>query len=328
MDEFIVIAKLWPAGTKIDGIDSTTLLGPLSTKHTAAPFATSLDGTQNFQFLFWNTGRHITNKRSVRWNFSVLGWGLWTATKWYGTPGPGDSQTVRANAFTIGGDAPLSGTPIDATSTYAPATAWPFNGDDHVISTADSRAVVVAKDPFPSVASSSYDFAGWLQLVFGGDPTGEFLESDAGTSGRVGGTGFYDHVPGVDFPVAKGASADLIATYGKHNSAMDIQIFDRLRDWMRDWIYKVELEKDVLKPWIPYWDPNPMDLIRLKVLEQFLQQTRPGPAGGTDFQRLIEAAPRMSPEELKRAVQSLKTTLDLGKTALSALDAQLKRGGK
>ena len=137
MDEFQTIAKLWPTGAEIDlGTDSNLLGGPATFTRNAASFATSPDGTQNYQFLFWNTGRHTTGKRRVRWNFSVLGWGTWTATRWYGIPygGPPGASRVRADAFTIGGDAPLLGTPISPSSTYAPGS-WPLAGDDHVIGT-------------------------------------------------------------------------------------------------------------------------------------------------------------------------------------------------
>ena len=71
-------------------------------------------------------------------------------------------------------------------------------------------------------------------------------------------------------------------------------------------------------------DSSPIDRIRTKLLEALLTQTRPGTKGATDFQSLIEAAPKMNPAELKRAVQQLKTTLDLGNTALGALEARLK----
>jgi hypothetical protein len=43
---------------------------------------------------------------------------------------------------------------------------------------------------------------------------------------------------------------------------------------------------------------------------------------------MIEAAPRMSKEELRRAKQSLQTTLDLAKTALNTIDARLKPRAK
>jgi len=40
---------------------------------------------------------------------------------------------------------------------------------------------------------------------------------------------------------------------------------------------------------------------------------------------MIEAASRMTREELTRAKQSLQTTLDLGKSALSTIEARLKQ---
>ena len=321
MDEFRTIARLWPSGTEIDlGTDSNVLGGPATLSRNAATYATSPDGTQNYQFLFWNTGRHTTGKRRVRWNFSVLGWGTWTATRWYGIPsggGPGASR-VRADAFTIGGDAPMMGTPIDASSTYAPGS-WPLAGDDHVIGTTAGPASVVAKDPYPGPASSTYDFAGWLALTWGGDPSGEYVESDAGTSGTFGGTGYYEHVIGGAYPVPQGTSADLIATYGTHNSG--ISVIDPRKLW--ELIYEVLGDPRVVIP--QRGDPSPGDLIRLKLLEQLMEKARPGVGQGTDFQTLIENAPKMSRDDLKRSLQSLNTTLELGKAAQLALDVAMKR---
>jgi hypothetical protein len=310
VDEFSTVAKLWPAGTPLNlGTDTNLLGGPATFTREAAPFET--DGVKNFQFLFWNTGRHITNKRRVRWNFSVLGWGVWTATRWYGIPGKnGGVPRVRADAFSIGADAAQAPTPIDgAASTFA-AGAWPFNGDDHVIGTAAGAATVVPKDPYGLL-----QFAGWVQLIWGGDSSGEFVETDVGSGGSGSGFGVYDHVVAGPFPVAKGASADLLATYGTQSKVViDIGILvDEI----------LSRRPDILDR----GDPSPIDFIRLKLLEQLVQQTRPGAPGATDFQRLIDSVSKMSKEELQRAVQSVQTSLDLGKTALSAIKAQIKRGG-
>lgn len=326
MDEFQTIAKLWPTGADIDlGTDSNLLGGPATFTRNASDYVTSPDGTQNYRFLFWNTGRHTTSKRRVRWNFSVLGWGTWTATRWYGTPsggGPGGPSRARADAFTIGGNAPLLGTPIDASSTYAPG-AWPSAGNDHVIDTTGGAASVVAKDPFPGPASSTYDFAGWLALMYGGDPSGEFVESDAGTSGTFGGTGYYDHVLAAAYPVAMGQSVDLMATYGTRHSGFGGGI-----DWgrIKDLIDSLRQRGPGDIP--QRGDPSPEDYIRLKILTELVAIAQPQLGGSMDFERMIKAAPNMSKDELKRAVQSLKTTLDLGKSAMSALEAQLKREGK
>jgi hypothetical protein len=311
MDEFRTIAKMWPTGAPLSlGTDSNMLGGSANFTREAPKFVT--DGVNSYQFLFWNTGRHLTNKRRVIWNFSVLNWGTWTATRWYGIPppGPGGVPRVRADAFLIGGDMLSGDTPINAGASTFASGAYPLSGDDHVIGTAAGAANVVAKDPF-----NGYDFAGWLQLIWGGDDTGDFIESDAGSGGVIGGSGFYDHVVGGSFAVAKGASADLLATFGYHASTKP----PRFHDWFEEYIHDHF-------PKIPdVGDPGPMDRIRLKILEQLLLQTQPEIGIETGFQRLIEAAPKMSAEELKRSLTSLKTTLDLGKSAIDAIEAQMKR---
>ena len=318
MDEFRTTAKLWPGGATLDlGIDSNTVSVPATFTRHAANFVTSMDGSENYQFLFWNTGRHVTNKRHVRWNFSVGGWGLWTATRWYGTPpsgGPGGPARVRADGFNIGGNSPLGpDTPIDSGASTFPAGAWPFNGDDHVIGTAGGAVDVVAKDPFHSL-----QFAGWARLIWGGDDTGEFVETDTGSS--PGSSTFFEHSSG-PFHANAGTSADLLATYG--NST-------RVRPGRIDW-GKILIDAGLGDIPVDPGDPGPEDWIRVAVLQQLLRQSSPaGPsAAGPNFQQLIQNAARMTPEELRRAKASLQTSLDLGKTALGALDAQLKqRGGE
>ena len=319
MDEFRTIAKLWPDGTELDlGTDTTNLtLSPpdsASFTRTAAPFVTSSDGTHTYEFLFWNTGRHMTNKRKVIWLFSQFGWGIWTATRWYGTPGgePGPPR-VRADAFSLHDDALLSpNTPIDgAASSYA-AGAWPFDGDDHEIGTAEAGATVVADD-----SMSGQEFAGWVQLIWGGDPTGDFIETDVGTSGLFGGSSFYTPVTAGAHPftASVGQSYDLLATYAPpSHSRFDLAWLEAVARGLK----------------IPQkGDPGPEDLVRLAALEELLQRARPGTSGAvTDFQGLIEAAPQMSKEELRRAKQSLQTTIQLAKSALSSVDARLKPAAK
>src|SRR5262245_23268692 len=53
------------------------------------------DTPHNRKFLFWDTGRQVTNKRHVRWTFSHADeWTTWNAVAWYGVPpvgnGPGE----------------------------------------------------------------------------------------------------------------------------------------------------------------------------------------------------------------------------------------------
>ncbi len=315
MDTFRVISKLWPTGADLDlGDDTNNVTVPSSFTRHAANFVTSMDGSSTYQFLFWNTGRHLTNKRHVIWNFGVGGWGLWTATRWYGTPsGNGGPPRVHAEGFTIGGDAPLGpDTPIDGPASTCASGAWPFMGNDHEIGTAGGAADVVAKDPFHSL-----QFAGWLRLVWGGDDSGTFVETDSGAS--PGTPGFFEHVSGGSFHANQNTSADLLATYG--NSAQSIPI---TVNW-GEIFAGLGLGTGPIGP----GDPGPDDLVRLAVIEQLLLKTKPGlTAGGTNFQRLIQQAPSMTADELKQAKTALQTSLDLGKTAMNAIDAQIKERGK
>jgi hypothetical protein len=314
VDQFNVTAKLWPSGDSFDDtIDTNLVTVPSSFTRHAKDFESSADGTQQYQFLFWNTGRHVTNKRHVRWNFSVGGWGLWTATKWYGTPpppGPGGAKRVRVDPFTIGGNAAItgSGTAIDsAASTYA-SGAYPFGGDDHEIGTANGAVDTVAKDPFTLL-----QFAGWVQLIWGGDDTGEFVETDTGSA--PGSAGFYPSGTG-PFHVDKGGSADLLALYG--NSARS-RFTANLADLLA--------ELAVGLPYSPV-DPSPEDRIRLAILEEILQKSKPSQRVATEFQQVLDAAPRMNAEELKMAVKSLQSTVNLGQTAIAAVQALLKKAKK
>lgn len=323
MDVFRTVTRLWPTGDDLGGgIDSTTLsLAPPASANfdrTAGQFVVSDDGMHTYQFLFWNTGRHITNKRKVIWNFSRFGWGTWTATRWYGTPGGNGGQPrVRADAFDLHGNALLSpDSPIDAAaSAFAPPGAHPFNGDDHAIGTAAAGATVVAH-----AHMSAYDFAGWIQLLWGGDPTGDFVETDVGTSGLFGSGSFYNTVPAGTNPfvAAMGESADLLAAYAPAAVSGPTK-FGHI-DWEKFFGSGGFNIPSVV-------DPGPEDLLRLAILESLVQRTRPGPVGAglTDIERVIESASRMTKDELTRAKQSLQTTLDLGKSALHTIEARLKQ---
>jgi hypothetical protein len=62
----------------------------------------------------------------------------------------------------------------------------------------------------------------------------------------------------------------------------------------------------------------------LAILEGLLQQSRPGGGEAADLQALTAAAPRMSVDELNAALKSVQTTVALGNTAVSAIQAQIK----
>jgi hypothetical protein len=286
----------------------------------AAPFVTSADGSHTYQFLFWNTGRHLTGKRSVTWTFRRFSWGIWTAVKWYGTPpvGNGGPPRVRADGFSVGGNAVLTGSPIDgAASTFA-GGSWPFQGDDHAIGTANGDVTVVA-----NAHSGAETFGGWAQLIWGGDATGDFQETDDGTTGNFGTSGFFEVIPAGTNPfyVPGGTSADLLAAYVPEALSLPIPIdIDRIRQLLAD------VSQFQEPPHIdPRGDSAVIDRLRLTALAGLLQQTAPASGEGRAIHGLLEAVPRMTETELHRAKQSVQTTLDLAKTTLKTIDARLKR---
>lgn len=243
MGLFSVTTKLWPSGDSLDtGTDDNSVSVPPGTasfdRH-AAPFVT-LDGTQNYEFLFWNTGRHITNKRHVHWDFSAGGWVTWTATRWYGVPpppnGPPDPE-VRVDPFSIADNGPMSGTAIDAATSIFPAGAYPDMGDDHLIDTEEGAVDIAAKGIL-----DSQQFAGWDQLIWGGDDSGVFMEDDSGAS--QGSPGFYPAGSGT-FHVSEDGGASLLALYG--NSAKPKFIKENLKveiDLIKDLAAEIPKLKD------------------------------------------------------------------------------------
>jgi len=316
MDEFDITTKLWPTGELLDfGTDSNNVTVPSTFNRHAANFEISMDGKTQYQFLFWDTGRHVTNKRHVRWNFSVGGWGVWTATRWYGIPpkGPGTGD-IRVDPFSIGGNAVMTGTAIDpaAAGSHIPAGAYPFNGSDRDINPALGPVDVVAKHSLGGL-----DFAGWLRLVWGGDDSGEFVETDAGAA--PGTSGFFESAGSSPIHVNQNQGVMLLAAYGNSSSSGSLKF---AIEFIR------EMEKTVGLPVSPV-DPGPEDIRRLQqvLVQRLINQTRPGQPVATDFQRFIDTAKTMSKDDLTRARQSVQTSLDLGKTAIGVLDAQIKVRG-
>lgn len=319
MGTFKTIARLWPSGTELDfGGDSNDVSSEVWFTRNAPQFETS-DGHNSFQFLFWNTGRRITSKRRVRWHFYILGWSTWTATRWYGIPGPGGQHVdrVRADGFSVGGDMPFADTPINSSgSTFTPASSYPFNGDDHAIGTAGGPVTVAAKDPFHSL-----DFKGWMQLMWGGDPVGEFDETDENTSSPgTSGSGIYETISGSTYLAAQHSQVDLIASYA-HDVSPPLKF-----DWTK---LLAGLTTAVTKPGpVNPGDFLTPDVLRAQIIQELIRQTQPGtPAtrGGADFQGVMERIPNMSDEELKRSLQDVQTSVNLGNSAISALQTKLKR---
>jgi hypothetical protein len=267
MSLFNVTAKLWPSGESLDtGTDNNVVSVPpgsaLFDRH-ATLFVTSPDGTQNFEFLFWNTGRNITNKRHVHWDFSAGGWTTWTATKWYGVPkSNGNRHEVRVDPFSIASDGPLTGngTAIDPSASSFPPGSYPDMGDDHLIDTEDGAVDVAAKGSLASL-----QFAGWDQLIWGGDDSGTFYESDAGAS--QGSPAFYPVGSGT-FHVVQDGSAILLALYGnssipkfyKENLKSEIDV---TKGWVSDFPKLKDSEGDPSQRYAG--DPQWAQIIRLIV---------------------------------------------------------------
>ena len=297
MDVFQYGYKLWPTGQPLPQLGSLhdSFAVPHHISQNASKFAS--DGTQTYEFLFWNTGRHVTTNRSFVWNFSVGSWGLWEATAWYGIPvgGPGELR-VRVDPFTIGGDAPIigQGTAISKNSTYAPG-AFPFNGDDHEIGTANGPAVVYAQDVFAGLS-----FAGWLRLIWGGDDRSSlpFVETDTGPA--PGAPDFFGTVSAgtAPFNESQNGSDDLLALYG--NRVVDL--------------------------WNPRYRLQPFEYGDLFV-GRLVKQAAWLPSGlaGVELESIQAAAPQMTVQQVNRAITTVQAVIDLGTTTLASLQSQLNR---
>lgn|GEM_PF-6521536 len=81
-----------------------------------APAALLDDDNVLRQFLYWDTCRRVTNKRTVRWTFNHPdAWTDWRAVAWYGVPstGPGGGQALVTTSAHWVGVSPITATPID-----------------------------------------------------------------------------------------------------------------------------------------------------------------------------------------------------------------------
>jgi hypothetical protein len=325
MHIFHVKTKRWPTGETIAPTVTATYPGPPgSADNTATPFlALGPAPTDLLQFLFWHTGRRITNRRSVHWSFTTMTWSVWEATKWYGFPGggPGGQPRIHAEAFSLISnsvmpvDTPISGVTGGAT--------WPFLGNNNDVGTASGPATIAAIDPLDGL-----QLCGWQKLVYGGDPDPDpFNETDADvTAANVPGNGsgnVFTFTPGATLHANQNESAEALAAYGSTGPG-GFNIIDILRDLGR-------IDRAVAgRPWDIISDPSPLDRIRQRLVFELLQQTQPalGAPGPTDFNSIINAVPNMSADELKRTLQSVQTQVGLGQTAASSIEAQMKRLGK
>ena len=225
MNKFEVISKLWPSGALLDGgVDVNTVNPPGQVfTRTAPPLAPGTGAPNGYRFLFWNTGRRVTNKHQVTWTFNNLpSWTTWTATRWYGSAGGGitggGSKRIAASAFTMEDDASMPGSPIDAANssfTDGPAgqQAYPFGNppDDHVASTQWGLASVAALDPFrrkwSSTSTTSPAGSGWSSAVT------KPVSSTRQTARPSADPSFYSYLDASPVSIDKDATIDLMAAY-------------------------------------------------------------------------------------------------------------------
>ncbi|MBL8482596.1 MAG: hypothetical protein JNJ60_10385 [Rhodocyclaceae bacterium] len=325
MSHFSSSAQQLPGANPLIGFGSlnvdVTMTGT-SLQQTAPPF---LLGSNNEQlaFLFWDTGRRITTKRTVRWSFNHPDqWTDWRAIAWYGMPGDGPGQPlIGTTAYWIG-NSTLMPTPIDGPASSfvnAPGgtpVAWPWNGDDHVVRTEWGAATLHAKGGMAGgPGSSSLDFSAWIQLVAGGDGNGYFSENDDNIDSIASGSG----VSGIansgspDFAVGMGGGATLLAGYVTPPPPDLSGLIGKLRE---------VIAGGLLGKYIDKGDPSPPDILRLKLISESIDMVRGEKPTSTDaFEALTAAARAMSPQELKRTIVSTQTTLRRGQAAVKFMES-------
>src|SRR5207248_9282720 len=109
------MAHFTPAGKRYrEGTDFASfgaldvgVTSPATTVDQTAP-ASLPDGAATRSFLFWDTGRRVTNKRHVRWTFNHPDqWSTWNAIAWYGvSEGNGPGHIVSLDASGAGPGTP------------------------------------------------------------------------------------------------------------------------------------------------------------------------------------------------------------------------------
>lgn len=319
MHVFHVKTKRWPTGELIAPTVTATFPGPPgSADNTATPFlALGPAPTDLLQFLFWHTGRRITNFRSVHWSFTTMTWSVWEATKWYGFPGPPGRPGVpriHTEAFSLVSNSVMSvDTPISGVTGGA---TWPFSGNNNDVGTASGPGTISGIDPL-----SSLSLCGWQKLVFGGNPSPDvFTETDADVTATTvpgdGSGGVFTFTPGATLSAAQNEGGEALAAYGSAGKSGGLGIIDIIRVF----------ERIPPRRWWDPGDPGPFDRIRQRLVEDLVRQTQPVQGGPTtDVSRIIEAIPNMNADELKRALQTVRTQVDLGQTAVSSIEAQIKR---
>jgi hypothetical protein len=279
------------------------------------------DAGGNRSFLFWDTGRRVTNKRRVIWTFHHGDqWTTWNATAWYGPSGngPPPAPEVSAHAFWVGHGL-MDPTPIDGPgSTFhdgpgAGQVAWPYNGDNHVVRTEWGSATIRALDNLQrSPTDPLLDFSTLSQLVAGGDDTGYCEENDDDITTSSGVTG----LAGIGSQTAtfpQGSAATLLAGY-----VTPAPITLRPPDNDRT-------------DWSKYFDRGDPAAFRqiaerlAEIVNRVQATTRQAP---DMFENLSAAAGKMSPAQLKRALAEARAALKRGEATVKSMEALAARQEK
>lgn len=328
MSQFTSSAKQFASATALVGFGSISVnvTTPGTTlDQTAPPYLLGPDD-KPWGFLFWDTGRRITSKRTVRWTFNHPDqWTDWRAIAWYGPGGDGpEVPIVNTGAYRVG-HASLAPTPIDGpASTFVNGPggsplAWPWAGDDHALRTEWGDASIRAKASLHSgpggPGDPELDFSCWVRLVYGGDGSDYFSETDENVDALASGSG----VTGIAgsgsavFAVDQGAGPTLLAGYITAPARRFDDPLGRLRD---------VLAGSLLGKYIDKGDPSPEDIIRLKLISESIDLVRGERPSSTDaFEGLTAAAKVMSAQELRRTIVSTQTTLRRGQAAVKYMES-------
>jgi hypothetical protein len=319
MAHFTTAAKRYREGTPFDsfgGLDDLVTAGHSITQ-TAPKTLPEDDGVTERKFLFWDTGRQITNKRSVRWTFNHPDqWTSWNAVAWYGIPPQNGNggHTISLDAYWVT-NGTLDATPVDQPdSTFvdgggAGQTAWPDGGNDHAVDTEwGAGDVYMLPHMQRTVHDPVLDFSSIQQLVWGGDDSSVFDENDDNVTTTTGIFGVF--LGAHDWPYTQGGSAVLMVGYAEP-AHQQVKV---------PWWELVE-EATLVSLIDQIADPSPEDVARLKQLAAALNI---GVASGTPqpdmFEGLVAASKTMSRGELKRAIASTKATLERGQAALKTME--------
>lgn len=324
MSQFNSSAKQFPGADELIGFGSINVnvtTSGTTLEQTAPP---SLLGPGNIPlgFLFWDTGRRITNKRRVRWTFNhPENWTDWRAIAWYGSGGGDSPPQVGTGAYWVG-VSEMTPTPIDGPASSfvngpgGSPVAWPWSGNDHIVRTEWGPATIHAKSQMKrSPGDPQVDFSSWIELISGGDGSGFFSENDNGIGSLDSGSG----VTGIagsgspDFAAAMGSGANILAGYVMPPPPDSGDLLVKLRE---------VIAAGLLGKFVDKGDPSPEDIIRLKLISESIDMVRGEKPTSTDaFEALTASGRNMSAQELKRAIVTTQTTLRRGQAAVKFLES-------